>query len=179
MNFFICILIADFISGIGHWLEDTYGNPNIKYGASIVHANIEHHSTPRSFLGRTYWYRNNSLIIFFTLIPVIAFLIGWGSWELTFTCLLLSQTNEIHAFAHRKKSETPKLILCLQEMGFLQSSRHHAVHHQRPYQYRMCIITNFLNPILDGLKFWHFMELVILKIFNLKPYRGTEVRGFH
>jgi ubiquitin-conjugating enzyme E2 variant len=72
------IFLADFISGIGHWIEDAYGNPNWRFfGDVVIKPNLEHHKTPRSFLSRSYWHRNSTSILATTFIALCIFCI-WG-----------------------------------------------------------------------------------------------------
>lgn len=171
MSFIYALLIADLVSGLGHWFEDTYGNPNWKIGGSIIRSNIEHHDTPMSFLSRSYWYRNGSLIMLFSIIPALFYFTGFLSWEIIFICFLLGQVNEIHAFAHRRKQDLPTIIKLMQDSGILQGRAQHSDHHKAPHHKRMCIITNFLNPTLDYIKFWFGLEWIIKKVFGVVPFR--------
>lgn len=172
------ILICDFISGIGHWLEDAYGNPNWKYlGESIIKPNLEHHQTPRSFLKRTYFYRNGQTILLAYFVTTFIYLTGWGNWQVVFGLLLLSQVNEFHAISHRANKENPLLVRWLQKIGLIQSRRHHGWHHKAPYDCRYCILTAYLNPVLDKLRFWKGLEL-FLSFFAIKPLRGTAARNY-
>ena len=174
----ISVLIADFISGLGHWIEDTYGKPDWPLiGKYIVQPNIEHHHTPRSFLGRSYWSRNNASIILALIITTIVGIFGAITWQFLMIVFLLSQVNEIHAFTHRKPTEIPKWVRMLQEIGLMQSRRQHGEHHQSPFEVRFCILTNFLNPILDSCRFWWVLEWILLNVFRLPTQRGTEVRN--
>jgi hypothetical protein len=46
----------------------------------------------------------------------------------------------------------------LQRVGLLQSRRHHAEHHKNPYSVKFCTTTDWLNPILDAVRFWRALE---------------------
>ena len=172
------LLLADFISGIGHWFEDAYGNPNwYLFGNLIIKPNLEHHRTPRSFLSRSYWSRNDVSILFCAFSVLCFYFLGFFSWQLLFVFTLLSQVNEVHAISHRRKDENSSFILFLQEMGLIQSSFHHGWHHKAPYDCNYCILTEYLNPILNKIKFWVFLESCILFLFKARPLRGSSIRG--
>lgn len=164
------ILFADLISGIGHWLEDRYARIGMTLiEKSIVLPNIEHHKTPRSFLARSYWQRNDIPILLAAVFLLTSFMFDFISPTLILTTCILSQINEIHAMAHRKKSENWKIVSFCQRFGLLQSGKHHNLHHSSPFEVRYCILTNYLNPILDKIKIFRFLEWIFFKIFNIRP----------
>ena len=46
----------------------------------------------------------------------------------------------------------------LQEIGLLQSPVHHAGHHRPPSDRRYCVLTDWLNPVLDAVGIWALLE---------------------
>lgn len=171
------ILVADFISGIGHWFEDVYGNPNWPLiGKYVVLPNIQHHLTPRSFLKQSYLYRNSTSFVVVIFIGVVFWILGLLSWQVGLLIAYLSQVNEVHAISHRKKSENATFIRFLQKIGLIQGLRHHGWHHAAPYDTNYCIMTEYLNPLLNKLKFWEQIESA-LKYIGFEPLRGTEIRN--
>lgn len=172
------LLCADFLSGFFHWLEDTYGNPNWKFiGKHIIEPNLLHHHEPRAFLKGNYWQRNNTSII--TGIILIALPLLFGCFSLFYVaCIALaSQSNEIHRKSHQTNKENGAIITLLQSIGLLQSRRHHGMHHQSPYNINYCIITNYLNPILEFIRFFRGMEWFLATFFCIYPIRTSEIRG--
>jgi hypothetical protein len=164
------IIYADFISGVGHWLEDRYATLEMKLIAnSIVKPNLEHHQTPKSFLTRTYWQRNDITICICICLGAIISIMGCMSITIFLTLMILSQINEVHAMAHQTIQNTPKWVLSLQKLGVLQSKKHHNLHHCRPFENRYCILTNYLNPVLDKIGFFRFLEYLILVVFRTSP----------
>jgi ubiquitin-conjugating enzyme E2 variant len=164
------VFFADFISGCGHWLEDRYGKvDNSWIGQNISKPNLEHHKMPRMFLESSYWSRNNIMIVACGCLLLLAFAIDKMSLTLIFTLILLANINEVHAFAHQTKSKTPKWIDVFQKVGILQSKKHHNLHHASPHEVRYCILTNFLNPILDKIYFFRSLEWIVFKIFKIIP----------
>jgi ubiquitin-conjugating enzyme E2 variant len=102
---------------------------------------------------------------------------GGVNWQTLFVLSYLSQVNEVHAIAHRRNDENNKFVHFLQKIGLLQSNLHHGWHHKAPYDCNYCILTMYLNPFLNRIRFWQFLENTIEEIFKVKPLRGTEIRG--
>jgi hypothetical protein len=164
----VCLLIADFISGLFHWLEDRYDFSNIPYVGGFINEyiskpNLEHHTYPQRFLNGDFWYRNYTTMIPAFASAIIVFYIN-PLFCLPF--IMAGFSNEIHAFAHRK-GKLPVFIEVLQDVGVFQNPRHHALHHTSPNNRYYCVITNFLNPILEQIKFWDRLEKLLL-VLNIK-----------
>ena len=177
IKFAAIILTADFISGLFHWWEDAYGNPNWKIlGKHVVEPNLLHHSQPRAFLKGNYWQRNNTAIISAIILITIPFLFGWFNW-FYFACIgLASQSNEVHRKAHQSDKENGVIIQFLQKIGVMQSRKHHGWHHKAPYDCNYCILTDYLNPILERIHFFPALEYSLSKLFKIHPLRASSVR---
>ncbi len=173
---FLCIIAADFITGLIHWFEDTYITPDWPIlGKHVGEPNITHHEHP-GWIGRM-----SNLISrnYQTVIPavlVVLLVIYFQGWQgpIIFTLLLASLGNEIHTWNHR--SGNPLWIRMLQEMAIIQTPQQHSKHHKKPYTACYCTITNFLNPILDHSRFWKGLEWIILKTTGTRVKRGTTAR---
>ena len=153
-------LFADFIAGVFHWIEDRYLREDWPLvGKYIAAPNARHHLHPQEFLVGGYWERNWTTIVpaMFGFVVSTAYA---APWWISLGFLFLTQANEIHAWGHRK-GRIPMWVELLQETGIVQSSRHHSLHHRSPHQVRYCVMSNWLNPWLDALRFWFFLELVI------------------
>ena len=138
-------LLADFLSGLFHWLKDRYGNPAWPIiGQLIVLPNQTHHSRPGLLCQGSYWNRNNTTIATSLLGAGLFFWCG----PLCLAFLFLSQGNEVHAWAHQRCN---RVIRLLQQLGVLQSPEQHRVHHQRPFDCYFCVMTGYLNPALHYL----------------------------
>ena len=71
------ILAVDFVSGLAHWLEDSYGSrkwPVI--GKWIIEPNIRHHFEPRFFTKSNFWKRNLVTIILASAVLALITLLG-------------------------------------------------------------------------------------------------------
>lgn len=171
-----CILIADFLSGFIHWLEDAYGNPNWPIvGPHVAAPNIFHHKSPRKFIHASFFKRNISTFVVTVLLAGIVGLFIGFTWQLGLIAILGGMANEVHAYAHRRKDETPWFIKLLHKLRIMQSPRHHSIHHHSPYDTYYCILTPWLNPIFDKIRFWDHIEN-FLKLFGIKPLRGHPDR---
>ena len=176
VDVFICLLIADFVSGLGHWAEDTWGVPGRSplLDKWVILPNIEHHRRPGQMRNKSYWETNHVTVILALVVlgGLLAFHVN--AWQAYLTVALISQSNQIHKWAHSQT--VPFWVRWLQRIGLLQSVAHHGEHHKRPYAYRFCTTTNLLNPVLDGTGFWHGLEWVIERC-GISVKRATEARG--
>lgn len=172
-----CVLVADFVTGVVHWWEDTYGDPRWKWiGAWIIEPNIEHHEHPTRFVRMSNLaLRNYQPILAAAAVLITAVVLGVFSWHWMAVAAFGACGNEVHGWAHvRPKHWLPRL---LQDMCLVQTPQHHGRHHKRPYDVRFCSLTNWLNPPLDLLRFWRGLEFVLSTV-GIHPKRlSPERRG--
>jgi ubiquitin-conjugating enzyme E2 variant len=170
-----CILLADFLTGLLHWWEDTYGLPSWPLvGRLVIEPNIEHHLDPRLFVRMgTLVSRSYQLVLLAGGVMGLAWLSGYGSWQLVLVAALAASGNEIHAWSHGATRN--RLVRLLQEMALVQTPQHHARHHRGDYSERFCTLTNWLNPLLDRLCFWRLLEHWIL-VAGVPPKRMSRAR---
>lgn len=171
-----CLLAADFLAGLLHWVEDTYLVPgrNALLDRLIVQPNIEHHRKPGGIREGTYWETNCVTIAICAVAAAVCAAFRVHGWEVYFTLLVGSQSNQFHAWSHT--SNPPRAVAWLRKIKLLQSAKSHAVHHKAPYGVRYCTTTPLLNPVLDGIGFWRGLER-ILERFGVKVVRATQARG--
>lgn len=165
-------LLADLLSGAFHWLEDRVlwnGIPVI--GRYVVLPNRLHHVDPLAFTQRSVLSRNST-----TWMPVFAIAAAW-LWIGGFSYVLAGAlaggllVTEVHVRAHRPRIGA--LYSILQEIGVVQSTRQHAQHHRGAMDRRYCVLTGWLNPILDTARAWERLEAALTAI-GLQPNRGTR-----
>lgn len=169
------LYLADFISGVIHWLEDRYGNPKWPVIGHTIRENQQHHFTPRSFLNGTLWTRNREVLII-----GLAFLAGFWAFGLlnvfTVSAVIFGvASNEVHASAHRSPKENGRLITLLQKTGLMQSHKHHAAHHRKGKDTHFCVLTNHVNPVLERARFFQSLEWVIARVSGLRPRPDLSV----
>lgn len=164
-----CILLVDFVSGCFHWLEDAYGNEDWPIiGELVTKPNILHHHDPRYFTHYSWLYSARILLGMGAVILTVAYALGQLNWLVILFVLIGINANEIHKWAHRTPRENGKLITALQRSGLLQSPRHHGVHHRDPKNSHYCVITNYLNPVLERIGLWHALEAAIYQLFGVR-----------
>lgn len=174
-----CVLAADFISGLFHWLEDSYGNPNWPIvGKWITQANDLHHREPRAFLEKNWFQSADVGLLAGALVLGIAAIFGWLTWQLVLILALLVNANEFHKWSHRTRKENPAIVLRLQRWGLLQTPRHHGRHHQGRKDSHYCIVTAYLNPWLDRSGFWRRLEKVAFAAFRVKKRADPTISRF-
>jgi plasmanylethanolamine desaturase len=164
-----CILFVDFLSGFFHWLEDAYGRPDWPItGRWITQANILHHYHPRYFTKHSWLVSADVLLLMGGLTLVFSYSLGWLNWMTSLVVLIGVNANEFHKWAHRSKAENGRLITLLQAIGLLQTPAHHAHHHRNGKNTHYCVVTNYVNPIVDAIRFWDLLELAILHVTGVK-----------
>ena len=172
----LCIIAADFLTGLGHWIEDTYGVPTWPLlGKQVIEPNIMHHEHPT-------WIGSMSTLIsrnYQTCVPAFAVSVallwwfGWTCWPAVLIVSLTAMGNEVHTWCHRGNNNG--LIRFLQDSGLAQSPRQHAKHHKPPYDRYFCTLTNFTNEVLEAVRFWPALEWTLACI-GIVPKRMSEQR---
>lgn len=163
------LTFADLASGLVHWWEDRYGDPAWPVlGPLVVRPNIVHHERPREFLRVSYWQRNYT-----TLVPaLVAAVLAWRVPWLCLGLVILSQSNELHAWAHSRCSWPVRMA---QRAGLIQSPRHHAQHHAQPFGSHYCVVTDWLNPLLEAVRFWRGLEWCVWLVSGVWPRPAREL----
>lgn len=167
--------LADFLTGVFHWLEDRYGNPDWPIlGRWVVRPNIEHHEHPARMCEGTYLDRNATTIIPAAGLVVLSWSLAWP-WFITLAFALLSQGNQIHAWTHGRR---PVVVQYLQGAKILISPRDHAKHHRHPFDTNYCTMSPWLNPILSAVRFWPSAEAG-LRFIGVRPFtaRADQLAG--
>ncbi len=156
------ILFADFITGLIHWMEDSYWSPETPIlGKWIVEPNLAHHKNGQEFLKKSWLESSWDLLIAGLLIIFAAYWANCLSWEIWLFAVIIINANQIHKWAHITRYENkPQIIGFLQKLYILQSTEHHGKHHRKPNNSHYCTVTNWINPILDKLHFWRGLEKV-------------------
>lgn len=159
-----CYLAADLLAGFWHWLEDRYFDVTWPWiGKYIAKPNELHHEQPTAFLFQSYWSRNWT-----TIVPAsVAFLLSFPN-PICLVFVFASQANEVHAWAH-SKGKVSRWVAILQETGLFQSPLHHGQHHRSPFAVKYCVMSDWLNPILDALQVWRALEAVVEVLTGIKP----------
>jgi plasmanylethanolamine desaturase len=175
---------ADLLSGIVHWLADTWGSEKFPIlGPRFIKPFRVHHDTPTSFLECTFFDTNGDTCLI--AIPILGSLwwlpteTVWGVSLLTFGvffCAFAIPTNQIHQWAHM--ANPPRWVRVLQRAGLILSNEEHARHHTLPYEGYYCITTGFCNRWLEKMKFFRQLEALVTAVTGIPP-RLEEQRARH
>jgi plasmanylethanolamine desaturase len=172
------ILLADFVAGIVHWLEDAYGTENTPIvGPRLIRPNIVHHHFPRFFTRLSWWQSSGDLLCAGALLIAAGWWWGFLSWQLWLFVAISVNANQVHKWAHRTRAENGPFISFLQDIRFLQTPRHHALHHTDPKNTFYCPITDFVNPALERIQFWPRLEWLIARVTGIEHRHDTSNRG--
>lgn len=155
------VLAADFISGVVHWWEDRYARLNGGPLQQVAIDNLRHHARPREFLAKGYWASSWDLWLLGAAAVGAAAVVGLLSWHVVLFAVLVANANQVHKWAHRTREENGRLVGTLQRLHLLQTARHHGRHHQGSRDSHYCVLTNFLNPLLEEVQFWRRIERLV------------------
>jgi hypothetical protein len=177
-KFIATVLAADFVAGLVHWLEDAYVREDTPIiGKHVARPNIVHHHYPRYMTRHTWWQTSCDLFLVSAAMVIGAWFMGLLSWEVWLFAVVSANANEFHKWEHRSRKENGPIISFLQDIRILQTAKHHARHHTDPKNSHYCTITNFLNPVLDGMNFWNGLEWALAKTVGLNRREDTSIRG--
>ena len=161
------IALADFVSGFIHWVEDTFWTEETPiFGKWIVSPNILHHKSPSAFTKKNWFQSSWDLLLVSIIILVVFWLSGLLTWHVWVFCLLEANANQIHKYAHFPKRSIPVVARILQKLRIIQNAKDHAIHHRGKKNSAYCVITPYVNPVLDTLRFWRILDRIAVPIFG-------------
>lgn len=162
-------LVTDFLSGVFHWLEDAYGHPSWPIvGRHVTKPNILHHYAPRAFVSNSWWRSSRLLLAICLGITAVTVATGTFNWMVALSMVLGLNANQVHKWSHRSRRENNALVRWLQRWRLIQSPSHHHRHHVHGKDSHYCVLTDFLNPVLDGMHFWRGAERVVERLFGVR-----------
>lgn len=173
-------VVADFMSGIVHWLFDTWGSVDTPVlGRGFIRPFREHHRDATSITRHDFVETNGnncfaSMPVLATacFIPIETSLGILATAFLLFTSLGVLATNQFHKWAHM---ENPgRVVRRLQRWHLILPSDHHEVHHTAPYATNYCITTGWLNPLLRATDFYRRMERVATAVTGAEPRKDNS-----
>lgn len=166
------VMLADFVSGVVHWAEDAYARfkpvRKLPLINTIALENDLHHRRPREFLARSWWASSWDLALLGALVLLAACWLDRMSLAVLLFVLLAVNANQIHKWTHRNPRENPRWVTLLQRCYLLQTPRHHGRHHHGEKNTHYCVVTNFLNALLEEVGFWRRMEGLVERLLGRK-----------
>ena len=163
-------LLADFVAGFIHWYEDKMllEKGKNKIVNQIIEDNQLHHNKPYAMLKLSPWENIKQSMIASSAIACVLFIFGAHTifWLGFF---LAGFGNLVHRWSHTNPRKLNRTIRLFQTVGLLASKEHHDLHHfkdrkivaKEDAKIHYCVMTAYLNPILDKLKFWDLMERIL------------------
>jgi ubiquitin-conjugating enzyme E2 variant len=176
-------IASDFVSGVVHWLADTWGSTDIPIlGRALIRPFREHHVDPKAMTLHDYIETNGANCLVAVPVAAVALMIPievehWEAFLVFLTGSLGSMifwvmmTNQIHKWSHLDEAETPSLLRWCQKLHLVLPPRHHDVHHVAPFDTYYCITTGWLNPVLHRLHFFRHLERLITALTGAIPRR--------
>lgn len=168
-------LIADLCGGLLHWIEDrVLRDDDTWLGRHVVAPNRRHHVDPVAFTRDGFLSRNGTTWAAVGIIGLF-WLVAFGPSTILLGALLGGAvTSMVHYLTH----VPPPLghpLRVLQEIGIIQSVAQHAQHHRAPGDRRYCVLTDWLNPLLDGIGLWTALERILVRAgVVIDPAAGPE-----
>ncbi|MCC2976247.1 fatty acid desaturase family protein [Sphingomonas sp. PL-96] len=152
-------LIADFLGGVLHWLEDRILREDmLLIGPAIVAPNRLHHRKPMAFAAASLVHRNGTTWIAAASASAL-WLLAFGPSAVWAGATLGGMlTSMVHYLTHVPPRPGHPLRI-LQEIGIIQSVAQHAQHHRPTANRRYCVLTSWLNPVLDAVGIWAGLEV--------------------
>ncbi len=167
--FLLGYLFADGVSGTAHWVCDTFFEEDTPViGKIVIQPFREHHVHPYRIT--RYRFIGQDTTNFFLMLPLLAVAFWLGAPRpgsvgvLSWCCCLLGLstglfgTNLFHKWAHAPKP--PVVVRWLQQAGLILGPERHQRHH-RDYSRGFCVTSGWLNPMLDALRVFPRVELVV------------------
>lgn len=172
MTILFAWLLADFFTGLIHWAQDRLLVKETRFAFlnTIKADNDLHHDRPAAMVHLSMWENINTSAPYAWPLAAVCFIIGFPMivW---LTILFASFGNLVHRFAHMPKGRVPRPIRWLQRTGLFISFDHHHMHHfddegvieKENSKIRFCPMTNWVNPVLDYVRFFRFLERIARK----------------
>lgn len=160
----LAIVAADFVSGVVHWAEDTFGEVDTPIvGRWIVAPNELHHRDAGAFTHKGWLASSWDLALASALLVAIAAWLGMLTPYLVLFALLGANANEVHKWNHAPR-RAPWIARVLWRARLLQAPEEHARHHAGAKNSAYCVLTPFVNPLLDRIGFWRGFERVLVPL---------------
>ena len=171
----LIVVVVDFVGGFVHWAEDTFWSSETPIvGRWLVAPNVIHH-TPGG--GASYFLRNHWAFSSWDLLTAMilglgaGYLLGIHMWQYYVFIAVGVFSQQVHRFSHSRKN--PFIVVALQKLHLIQDGKHHWKHHSGDKNTHYCVITPWVNPVLDRLHFWRGLERLLVPVLGAP--RRTDI----
>jgi len=173
--FMLGFVLADLVSGVVHWLADTWGSPDMSViGQALIRPFREHHVDQKEITrhGFVETNGNNCFIsigpaVCGALVPLDEAVNVFAATAIFSVTLWVLFTNQFHKWSHL--DVRPRWVVLLQRLNLILPPDHHAVHHSAPYAKYYCITVGWLNEPLHRLRFFQALERIVTAATGLVP----------
>ncbi len=188
--YFLCVatimgmVFADFVSGLLHWLFDTWFSelqPRLRRMVVMVR---EHHIQPLAIFKYRFYQDAAplSMIAMLLTAPVLLpVVLSTGpastarycfAWACVIADLCIVFMLEFHKLGHRPMARG--LLGQLQRCHLLLSPRHHSKHHRGRHDADYCIVNGLADHILGRVGFWPALEELISRLTGAIPRKNDD-----
>jgi len=176
-------LAADFVSGVVHWMGDTWGSTEMPVlGKAFIRPFREHHVDEKAITRHDFVETNGNNCLVSLPVALLAVALPHSSPGWVFISAFLGAmifwvmaTNQFHKWSHLE--QPPALIGFLQRTHLVLPPDHHQIHHTAPFNKYYCITVGWMNKPLAMIGFFHTLERVITWATGAIPRKddiGTE-----
>ncbi len=159
--------LADWFSGIVHWMCDRLGSPETPVWGIIAGPFRDHHDDPLKIttipLSENLGYSAIAgCLLFWITFPFMkAFPIAGWVWFWFMEFALLS--NLFHRWSHFPEIRKPAWMKKLQQAGILLPPDVHLAHHKKPFRINYCILSGWANSVTNRTP-WKLLERALARI---------------
>jgi ubiquitin-conjugating enzyme E2 variant len=158
------LIAVDFASGLVHWAEDTFGTETTPIlGPWIVVPNVLHHRDPAAFVAKSWLAGSWDLALCGVILVALALAGGWFGPGVALIAVVGGNANQLHKWAHAP-ARAPWIVRGLWRTGLQQTPRQHARHHVGQKNGAYCVVTPFVNALLDRVRFWRALERCVVPL---------------
>ena len=185
--FLLSMVVADLISGLVHWLADTWATVEFPIlGPTLIKNFREHHSDPLALTRKGLVETNgdNCMILIPAQVGALFIPLAEGRVEWLFFYVFVVSftfwimvTNQVHKWAHLRPEQVNFVVRLLQKTRLILPYHEHQIHHTVPFESHYCITNGWLNHFLARTRFYRRLEWIGWKIFGAIPREndiGTE-----
>lgn len=176
-------LAADFVSGVVHWMGDTWGSTEMPVlGKAFIRPFREHHVDEKAITRHDFVETNGNNCLVSIPVAILAVVLPHSNPGWVFVSAFLGAmifwvmaTNQFHKWSHM--DQPPALIGFMQRVHLILPPDHHRVHHTAPYNKYYCITVGWMNKPLAMIGFFSTLERLITWVTGAIPRKddiGTE-----
>ena len=178
-SFMVGYIAADLVSGLVHWLADTWGATDMPViGKALLRPFREHHVDEKAMTHHDYIETNGANCMI--SLPGIALSL-WCNWDTKLglffgmfwagVMLFIMMTNQFHKWAHLDADKLTPTVAFFQNTRLILSPKHHQIHHTAPFSSYYGITHGWLNWPLKKIGFFRGLEWMVTATTGIIPRR--------